>query len=76
MHARRRLNPAKLRLSKWTAVSPRDREKHFLVTDLVLPDDPSQPVTEVMLQAVLTRRTQRIAWRLLTDEQCWKQGWQ
>ncbi|ESS73906.1 tryptophan-rich protein [Methyloglobulus morosus KoM1] len=27
-----RINPAKLLLSKWTAVTPQDKEKHFLVT--------------------------------------------
>ncbi|PAM39480.1 hypothetical protein CEJ63_25450, partial [Acinetobacter baumannii] len=26
-----RVNPAKLLLSKWTAASPRNKEKHFLV---------------------------------------------
>jgi len=25
------LNPKKLRLSKWTAVNPKTKEKHFLV---------------------------------------------
>lgn len=29
-----RINPAKLHLSKRTALQPRDREKHFLVTEL------------------------------------------
>ena len=34
----RRLNPSKLLLSKWTAVTPRGKERHFLVTKLLLPE--------------------------------------
>ena len=29
-----RINPRKLLLSKWTARVPRNRERHFLVTEL------------------------------------------
>jgi hypothetical protein len=35
--SRHRLSPKKLLLSKWTAVTPRDREKHFLVVRVVPP---------------------------------------
>jgi tryptophan-rich hypothetical protein len=70
-----RLNPRKLLLSKWTAVQPLHKEKHFLVTRVLLPDDPSQPITEVELEAVYTRRSRIIAWQALTDSSCWRQGW-
>lgn len=70
-----RLNPRKLLLSKWTAVQPLHKEKHFLVTRVLLPDDPSQPITEVELEAVYTRRSRIIAWQTLTDSRCWRQGW-
>lgn len=32
---KRRLNPRKLLLSKWTAAQPQNRERHFLVTELI-----------------------------------------
>lgn len=70
-----RLNPRKLLLSKWTAVQPQHKEKHFLVTRVLLPDDPSQPITEVELEAVYTQRSRIIQWQALTDSSCWKQGW-
>jgi tryptophan-rich hypothetical protein len=70
-----RLNPRKLLLSKWTAVTPQRKEKHFIVTRLVEPDDPDLPVTQVEIEAVHSRRSQVIAWKSLTDTTVWKQGW-
>ena len=37
--ARNPVNRKKLPMSKWTAVSPVDKEKHFLVVDWVRDDD-------------------------------------
>ena len=68
------LNPGKLLLSKWTARQPRNREKHFLVTELYRDDEGT--VLQVELQAVLTRRSERLDWRLLQDTQHWRMGWQ
>jgi len=73
--APRRLNPDKLHLSKWTAAVPRNKEKHFIVTGVIRPADPDQPVELVTLEAVLTRRVQTIRWRELTDPGVWLQGW-
>ena len=39
-HTHNQINPKKLRLSKWTAVNPKEKEKHFLVTKVI---DPEQP---------------------------------
>ena len=69
-----RINPAKLLLSKWTATQPRNKEKHFLVTELFRDDEGS--VLEIELQAVLTRRSERLAWQSLQDAERWKIGWQ
>lgn len=69
-----RLNPRKLLLSKWTAVHPLNREKHFLVTELFCDEEGS--VLELELQAVLTRRNERVVWQVLQDEQHWLMGWQ
>ena len=38
------LNPRKLLHSKWTAVNPQDKEKHFLVTQIIDPEPPGSPV--------------------------------
>jgi tryptophan-rich hypothetical protein len=68
-----RLNPQKLLLSKWTAAHPQNREKHFLVTELFR--DEEGTVLEIELQAVLTKRGERMAWQALTDDQSWRMGW-
>jgi len=69
------LNPDKLLLSKWTAVAPCDREKHFLVTRVINPESPAQRIELVVLEAVLTRRRFTLPWHELTDKQKWLQGW-
>lgn len=56
-----RINPAKLLLSKWTATRPLRKEKHFLVTELFR--DEEGTVLEIELQAVLTRRGERLPWQ-------------
>jgi tryptophan-rich hypothetical protein len=45
-----KFNPRKLKLSKWTACEPVNREKHFLVIQLLC-DELGAPV-QVELQAV------------------------
>lgn len=47
---KRRLNPRKLLLSKWTAAQPQNRERHFLVTELIR--DEQDNILGVELQAV------------------------
>lgn len=68
-----RINPRKLLLSKWTAASPQNREKHFLVTELFC--DEEGTVLEIELQAVMTKRSQTLAWQTLQNDQSWKMGW-
>jgi tryptophan-rich hypothetical protein len=68
-----RLNPRKLLLSKWTAAAPQNREKHFLVTALFC--DEEGTVLEIELQAVMTKRSQKLAWQVLQNDQCWRMGW-
>lgn len=69
-----RINPAKLLLSKWTAAQPHNKEKHFLVTELFRDDEGT--VLEIELQAVMTRRAERLAWQTLQNADDWKIGWQ
>ncbi|AZF03541.1 TIGR02450 family Trp-rich protein [Pseudomonas sp. R5-89-07] len=69
-----RINPAKLLLSKWTATAPKNKEKHFLVTELFR--DEEGTVLEIELQAVMTHRTERLGWQTLRNADSWKMGWQ
>ena len=69
------LHPGKLLLSKWTAVKPLARQKHFLVTKVIQPDPPDVKVEWVEIEAVYSKRVRRIAWRDLLDESVWRQGW-
>jgi tryptophan-rich hypothetical protein len=68
-----RLNPGKLLLSKWTAAHPVNREKHFLVTELFRNEEGT--VLEIELQAVLTQRSERLAWQTLQNDEAWRMGW-
>ena len=68
-----RINPRKLLLSKWTAAHPQNREKHFLVTELFR--DEEGTVVDIELQAVLTKRSERLAWQDLSNQDQWKFGW-
>ena len=69
------LSPKKLLLSKWTAVAPRHKERHFLVTRVVPPEPPAVRIDLVELQAVHSGRVQLLHWRDLTDPAVWRRGW-
>lgn len=68
------VNFKKLPGSKWTAVEPVDREKHFLVLDWVR-DEEGEPTDQIELEAVLTNRLREIHWRDLEDFRSWRVGW-
>lgn len=70
-----RLNPAKLLRSKWTAVTPLKREKHFIVTALIEPEAPGTEIDVITMEAVLTQRSFSMRWRELNDDSLWRQGW-
>ena len=69
------LNPKKLLLTKWTAVVPVAKQKHFLVSRVVKPDLPDGPIEQVELEAVFSKATQVIAWRDLQNADVWRIGW-
>lgn len=69
------LSPKKLLLSKWTAVHPAHKEKHFLVSKVILPELPDAPIEFVELEAVINGKTRQIAWRDLSNSEVWLQGW-
>jgi tryptophan-rich hypothetical protein len=71
-----RLNPKKLLRSKWTAATPRNKEKHFMVTRLIKPESPLMPIETIELEALHSRRVLVLPWLDLSDRSQWLQGWQ
>jgi len=69
------LNPKKLLLSKWTAVNPVAKQKHFLVSRVIQPELPTDPIELVEIEAVFSKAVQIIAWRELQGDGVWRQGW-
>ena len=67
--------PDKLLLSKWTAAHPQNKEKHFLVVGLVLPEPPASQIEYVELEAIYTRRSRTLRWRELLESGEWIAGW-
>lgn len=67
------INPKKLLHSKWTAVKPRQKQKHFIVTKVKF--DEAGEVSLCLIEAVLTRAEFSIDWRELTQEADWLMGW-
>ena len=69
------LNPKKLLLSKWTAVTPAAKQKHFLISRVIQPELPTDPIELVEIESVFSKETQVIPWRNLQDADVWRQGW-
>ena len=69
------LNPKKLLLTKWTAVKPVAKQKHFLVSRVIQPELHTDPIELVEVESVFTKATQIIAWRDLQNDGVWRQGW-
>ncbi|PFG58495.1 tryptophan-rich hypothetical protein [Vibrio sp. ES.051] len=68
-----RIHPKKLLNSKWTATSPRHKEKHFVVTEMEL--DEEGYVVRCVIEAIMSRREQEMDWQELKDPTQWRQGW-
>lgn len=69
------LSPKKLLLSKWTAVHPVNKRKHFVVSKVILPELPEEAIEFVELEAVFDKVIQTISWRDLKNTEIWLQGW-
>ena len=68
-----RINPAKLHNSKWTAVKPSNREKHFLVSEVKFDEEGSVVLCKV--EAILSNKEYLIDWVELKNQDKWLQGW-
>ena len=72
-HLMNKINPKKILNSKWTAVNPIGREKHFIVTELELND--AGDVIECNIEAIVSKRSKSIDWYELKNNNLWLQGW-
>jgi tryptophan-rich hypothetical protein len=68
-----KINPKKLLNSKWTAVEPVKKEKHFLITELEL--DERGDVVHCLIEAIISKRSVPIDWNELKNSDNWLQGW-
>lgn len=68
-----KINPKKLLNSKWTATEPKNKEKHFIVSDIEF--DEEDLVVSCSIEAVMSKRSIAIDWRDLKDGSLWLQGW-
>lgn len=68
-----KINPQKLLNSKWTAVVPTNKEKHFVVTEMEF--DEEGGVISCSIEAVMSKRATAIDWRDLTNDSDWVHGW-
>jgi len=62
-------------LSKWTAVTPMAKQKHFLIRRVIQPTTETDPVEWVEIESVFSKATQIIQWRELQNDEVWRQGW-
>ena len=68
-----RINPKKLLNSKWTAIKPQNKEKHFMITEVEF--DEEGEVIHCLIEAVMTKNERAIDWQDLKDNSQWLQGW-
>ena len=68
-----KINPKKLLNSKWTALAPSNKEKHFIVTDMEFDED--DLVVSCAIEAVMSKRVIHINWHDLKDADHWVHGW-
>ena len=69
-----RFQAKKLLMSKWTAVNPIDKQKHFIVSDCLI-DEETKKVLSCTLEAVMTKHQFELSPETLKDSQTWLQGW-
>jgi len=68
-----RINPDKLLMTKWSAVEPKRKERHFIVTGLVRNEEGTIIACE--LEAVINKNVYQAEWQELKDSTIWIMGW-
>ena len=69
-----KVSPKALFNSKWTKVDVLNKEKHFVITKVLI--DENQTITQCIIEAVISHNEYEINWRDLKNSLCWKVGWQ
>ncbi|MDA9558031.1 TIGR02450 family Trp-rich protein [Vibrio sp.] len=67
------VQPKKLLHSKWTSMTPKQKELHFIIVDVEYDDEGVVCFCEI--EAVMTHSKYAINWRELKDSTLWKMGW-
>jgi tryptophan-rich hypothetical protein len=67
------LNPKKLLRSKWTAKKPKNKEVHFIISDVEF--DEQGTVLSCSMEAIISKRAFPIDWHDLKDNNIWVHGW-
>lgn len=70
-----RFQPKKLLMSKWTAVNPVNKQRHFIVTECTIEEE-TLKVISCTLEAVMTKNQFELIPEKLKDSDQWRQGWQ
>jgi tryptophan-rich hypothetical protein len=68
-----KISPKKLLNSKWTAVVPLKKEKHYIITEVEY--DEAGSVMSCVIEAIMSKRSTHIDWTDLKDTGQWLQGW-
>jgi tryptophan-rich hypothetical protein len=68
-----KISPNKLLNSKWTAVAPINKEKHFMIIEVEYDED--GVVISCEIEAIMSKRVTSIYWPDLKDTHNWIQGW-
>jgi tryptophan-rich hypothetical protein len=59
--------------TQWTAVNPKQKEKHFIVTSLHTNE--KDQIVGCDLEAVTSKTSYEIVWQVLKNSQVWLMGW-
>lgn len=58
--------------SKWTAVTPSNKERHFIVSEVEIEEE---LVVSCRIEAVMSKRSIPINWNELKNDSNWIHGW-
>lgn len=68
-----KINPKKLLNSKWMAVIPTKREKHFIVSKVEFNEE--DMVASCCIEAAMSKCSIPVNWHDLKDDSHWVHGW-
>ncbi|WP_299879751.1 TIGR02450 family Trp-rich protein [uncultured Cocleimonas sp.] len=60
-------------MSKWTAITPENKERHFIVSELL--KDEEERIIGCKLEAVINKNQYDIDWQRLKNNEEWLMGW-